>query len=70
MIFQDELRRLELARADLARARAGPAGWSDQLRRRFDANRMEALTDAGARLATALADAQQKFEAAERLISG
>jgi len=40
----------------------------EQLRRRFDANRMKPLTDAGAQLTTALLDAQQKFEAAERLL--
>jgi hypothetical protein len=68
MSFQETQQRVESARADLAHAQDDAAGWADEQRRKFDANRMKPLADAGVRFTTALQRAREQAEAAERLM--
>ena len=69
MTFQETQRKVETARAELARAQAGATGWSDQKRREFDAERMKPLADASVKLTIALQRAQEAQATAERLMS-
>jgi hypothetical protein len=69
MTFQEEQRKVEVARAELARAHADATGWSGQERQRFDTQRMKPLADAAVQLTTALRRAQEAQAAAERLMS-
>ena len=69
MRFQEPLRMVEAARAELERARSNSEVWSDDLRQRFDAQRFKPLTDAGTKLDQALKKAQEKVAASERLLA-
>lgn len=68
MRFSDAVARTTAARALLDRASRDSERWSDDLRQRFDAQRLKPLHAAGSSLETALKKAQQECEAAERLL--
>jgi hypothetical protein len=68
MSFQETQQRVESARADLARAQDKTTGWADEQRRKFDANHMKPLADAGVRLTMALQEMRKQAELAERLM--
>jgi hypothetical protein len=68
MTFEETQRKVQTARAELARAQAGATGWSDQKRQEFDADSMKPLADAAVKLTTALQRAQEAQAAAERLM--
>jgi hypothetical protein len=68
MSFEESLRRIETARADLRRSHADSSAWSDDVRRRFDAQRLTPLEEAGTRITVALRMAQERCDAAERLL--
>ncbi|MGY1802955.1 hypothetical protein ACI78T_06715 [Blastococcus sp. SYSU D00922] len=66
MRLQETMRMVEAARAELERARSDTAGWSDDLRRRFDAQRFQPLVDAGTRMVVALQRAQEQADRVQR----
>jgi hypothetical protein len=68
MSLSEAARMVETARAELERTRSDTAGWSDELRQRFDAQRFKPLTDAATKMAVALKKAQEQFDAAQRMI--
>ena len=70
MTFQEAQRKVETARAELARAQADATGWSDQKRQEFDTQHMNPLADAAVKLAIALQRAREAQATAERLMSG
>lgn len=70
MSFASIQRDVEAAVAALARVGADTVGWSDEQRQAFDQGRMKPLTEAAAKLITALRKAQEAQQKAERLLSG
>jgi hypothetical protein len=69
MTFRETQHKVETARAGLVRAQADAAGWADQKRQQFDAQRIKPLANAAVKLTTALQCAREAETAAERLMS-
>lgn len=69
MTLDGPIRDLDSALSELHRAASDSDAWDDQERRRFDADRLTPLANAGRRLASTLTRAQQKLRTAEALLS-
>lgn len=61
MTLSDDIRATQLARSDLRRAAENANGWNDEVRRRFDSNRLAPLEDAGETLLRALSGAEESY---------
>jgi hypothetical protein len=59
---------LERALAELRQARESTTAWSDEVRRRFDEQRLTPLREAGTRLLAAIGRTQEQFSRAERAL--
>lgn len=68
MMLDEPVRDTQQSLAGLRQAAADAHGWSDEVRRRFDAQRLEPLTEAGVQLLQALTRAQQQHQAALALM--
>jgi len=64
MILDEAIRTTQQSIAALRQAEVDAHGWSDEVRRRFEAQRLAPLTEAGNLLLRALTRAQQQHEAA------
>jgi phage shock protein A len=68
MILDEPIRDTQQSLAGLRQAAADAHGWSDEIRRRFDAQRLEPLAKAGNQLLQALTRAQQEHQEALSLL--
>lgn len=68
-MLDDPLDELQRALADLRRARDETTAWSDEGRRVFDEQRLDPLDEAGARILSAIRNAQEQFSDASRQIA-
>jgi hypothetical protein len=68
MGLEDPRGELERALADLRRVRESTGAWSDEVRRRFDEQRLTPLREAGTRLLATMSRVQEQFAQAERII--
>jgi hypothetical protein len=68
MRLDDSLRELEQALGDLRRVRESTTAWSDDVRHRFDDQRLTPMDEAGTRLVRAIRKSQEQFRIALRLI--
>jgi hypothetical protein len=68
MELDDSLKELERALSDLRRVRDSTTAWSDEVRQRFDDQRLAPIEEAGTRLIAAIRKTQEQFSTAQRLI--
>ena len=61
MTLDDDIRATQIAKSDLRRAAENAHGWNDEVRRRFDSNRLAPLEAAGETLLRALTKAQRSY---------